>query len=345
MYRHVVRPHGYHRLGVRPERWVDSDGEPLTDPDELDRLARLRIPPAWTSVWAAPDAASRVQATGVDLRGRTQYRYSDEARAVAERDKFSRLLEFAAALPAIRETVRGHLGHGAASASAVERSTAAVVRLLDRGLFRVGNERYARDNDTYGLTTLRREHVEVGGPMLTFSFVGKEHIPHRIAVEDGAAAAVVGTLLRQEPHPEGRLFALADPPIWRLVDSATVNSYLHAHAGCAVTAKVFRTWGATVAACTIVAGARLTDAPRARRSTVLYAYDGAARLLGDTPAVARASYVHPAAEEIGSSPAVRAAVAAAIEEARDDDFAVVYQDGGVQAAVLDGLRRSGTVTA
>lgn len=339
MYRHVVRPDGFHRLGTRPQRWVDSLGEPVNDPADLDRLARLAIPPAWTNVWAASDAGSRVQATGVDRRGRTQYRYSDEARADAERDKFARLVEFAEALPTIRHTVDGHLQRIAApDVRDVERSTAAVVRLLDRGLFRVGNERYARDNETYGLTTLRREHVQVGGPQMTFAFVGKEHVPHRIVVEDDAAATVVARLLRQEPHPEGRLFALPDPPIWRLVDSATVNSYLHTYGGCAVTAKVFRTWGATVAACTIVAGARVVGPARTRRDASLYAYDGAALLLGDTPTVARASYVHPDAQRIGSSAAVRAAVAAAIAETGDDDFTRIYRDAGVQATVLGELK-------
>ncbi|GAB3393627.1 hypothetical protein GCM10027568_22940 [Humibacter soli] len=339
MYRHVIRPYGYHRLGTRPERWVDSSGERLTEPAELARLARLVIPPAWTNVWASSDAGSRVQATGVDLRGRTQYRYSDEARADAERDKFTGMVEFAAALPAIRQAVKGHLRDAATTDSAeVARSTAAVVRLLDRGLFRVGNERYARDNDTYGLTTLRREHVEVGGPQMTFTFVGKEHIPHRITVEDDRTAAVVGGLLRQEPHPEGRVFALLDPPVWRLVDSATVNSYLHTYGGCAATAKVFRTWGATVAACTIFAGARLADPQRTRRNVALYAYDGAAQLLGDTPTVARASYVHPDAERIGSSAIVKTAVGAAIDESGTDDFALINRDDAVQAAVLRELQ-------
>lgn len=338
MYRHVVRSYGYHRLGTRPDRWVDSAGEPVTGLGELARLAHLSIPPAWTNVWAAADAESRVQATGIDQRGRTQYRYSDEAQADAERDKFSRLLEFAAVLPTIRKTVQKHLrGNGLTGTPEVERSTAAVVRLLDRGLFRVGNERYAHENDTYGLTTMRREHVHLHGPDLTFVFVGKEHIEHRISVRDRGAARVVGLLLNQAPHPDERLFALPDPPIWRLVDSATVNSYLHAYGGCSATAKVFRTWGATVAACTVVAGARLADPPFKRRDPAMYAYDAAARLLGDTPTVARTSYVHPAAGHVGASSAVRSAVAAAIHDSATDDFTVVCQDQRVQTAVSDVL--------
>ena len=187
----TLRPLGVHRVRTRPDEWVDDAGATVIDPALLGRLRHLAIPPAWTDVWATLDASASVQATGVDGRGRTQYRYAPEAIALAADRKFDQMLVFAAALPALRETVVDDLAGGHHDVRAPRTVTAAVVRLLDRGLLRVGNERYARDNHTYGLTTLRRNQVAVHGPTITFDFVGKEHIAHRVAVTDRAAARVI----------------------------------------------------------------------------------------------------------------------------------------------------------
>jgi DNA topoisomerase I len=338
--RHIIRPPGLHRLSSRPDSWADLEGNPVVDAAVTDRLRRLSIPPGWTHVWASLDPASPVQATGVDYRGRTQYRYSDAAEAAASQDKFDHLLQFAAYLPQLREQVDADLGAVVpASEEELEprRVTAAVIRLLDRGLFRVGNERYARDNHTYGLTTLRRNQVSVADDTATFDFVGKEHIEHHLVVTDAGAAAVVAALLAQEADPEFPVFATSDPPLWRRIDSVTVNSYIHAHGAVMASAKTFRTWGATVAAASVAAGASFHDGPKTRRNFDLVPYDAAAHMLGDTPAVARRSYVHPLAVEAGRSAAVAAAVRAATSESDSDDVRDVFHDSGVQAAVFDFL--------
>jgi DNA topoisomerase-1 len=338
--RHIVRPHGLHRSAVRPEQWVLSDGVVVADAAVLDRLRRLAIPPAWSHVWASADPEAAVQATGVDASGRTQYRYSQLAQQRAQRDKYFRMLEFASALPRLRVVVDDHLTRSrtASTDTALRRGTAAAVRLLDRGLFRVGNERYARENDTYGLTTLRRGQVVVDGSRMVFDFVGKEHISHHLVVEDVPAADALTDLMEAEAEPTGRIFAVPDPPRWRHIDSATLNSYLHAHGGGAVTAKVFRTWGATVVACAVIAGAVPPAAKRAHRDRSLSAFDAAAKLLGNTPALARASYVHPAALVAGRAPAVMNAFQQAAERAATADVETVFHDTELQAAVLRTLR-------
>ncbi|MFG6503303.1 hypothetical protein [Microbacterium sp. P05] len=330
--RHIVRPPGLHRLSAHGRRWADEVGDPVTDPAVLDRLDRLRIPPAWTHVWAATDPDAALQATGVDARGRTQYRYSEAAVAAASENKFHHLLQFAGALPVLREAVEADLGGGVAG----QRATAVVVRLLDRGLFRVGNDRYARDNHTYGLTTLRRDQVTLVGDTAVFDFVGKEHLALHLEVEDAAATAVLRELRAQLGPPDGALFATEDPPLWRRVDSATVNSFIHTHGGVAGSAKAFRTWGATVVAAAVTAGATF-PAPSSRRSADLLPYDAAARLLGNTPVVARASYVHPDAITAGRTAAVIGAVRNAAARLGSEDVRHVFPDPEVQASVLDHL--------
>ncbi len=227
----TLRPLGVHRVHTRPDEWVDDAGAAVIDPAVLDRVRRLAIPPAWTDVWATLDASASVQATGVDRRGRTQYRYAPEAIALATDRKFDQMLDFAAALPALRKNVIDDLARGHHDVRAPRTVTAAVVRLLDRGLLRVGNERYARDNHTYGLTTLRRNQVAVHGPTINFDFVGKEHVTHRVAVNDRAAARVVSALLATEGDDESPLFSSSGEHPAHLVTSAAVNAYLHSHTG------------------------------------------------------------------------------------------------------------------
>ncbi len=315
----------------------------MIDPAVLGRLRRLAIPPAWTDVWATPDASASVQATGVDGRGRTQYRYSPEAVALATDRKFKQMLVFAAALPALRKTVLDDLTRGNHDVRAFRTVTAAVVRLLDRGLLRVGNERYARDNDTYGLTTLRRNQVAVHGPTITFDFVGKEHLAHKVTVTDRAASRVVSALLATESSDELPLFSTAGEHPTHLVTSATVNAYLHAHTGAPATAKVFRTWGATVAAVAVLAGAESsTSDPHVPKE--LLAAGAAAALLGDTVAVTRSSYIHPAWLDAGRSPVVVSAVTDAAIRLRSLSVTVLFLDPAIQAAVLSELADGGVTT-
>lgn len=336
--RHVVRPPGLHRLGTRPAVWVDDAGETVADPEVLARLAALRIPPAWTHVWAATTADAPLQATGVDARGRTQYLYSAEALAAAQGRKFGALMEFAVALPRLRERVETDLAADPGEADVVS-LTAAAVRLLDQGLFRVGSTRYARDNHTFGLTTLRRADVQVDGDTIVFDFVGKEHIAHHIAVQDAAVADVLRDRLGRRDPDESALFATDEHPVPRRVDSVTVNSYIHTHAGTAATAKTFRTWGATVAAAAVAGGARFSAAP-ARTRDDLMPYRAAAHLLGDTLTVARASYVHPEAVRVGAGSDVREAVANAAMEAGSDEVHAILRAEVLRRTVYEGLRET-----
>jgi DNA topoisomerase-1 len=329
----ALRPAGVHRVRTRPDQWIDDAGAPVIDPSVLGRLGRLAIPPAWRDVWATLDASASVQATGVDGRGRTQYRYAPEAIALANDRKFDQMLVFAAALPALRQNVADDLAGRHHDVRAPRTVTAAVVRLLDLGLLRVGNERYARDNHTYGLTTLRRNQVAVHGPTITFDFVGKEHLAHTVVVTDRAAARVVRALLATEGDDESPLFSTSGEHPARLVTSAAVNAYLHSHTGAPATAKVFRTWGATVAAVAVLAGAEYPTSghhvPKERLAT-----GAAAALLGDTVAVTRSSYIHPAWVDAGRSPIVASAVTDAALRLRTLSVTVLFPDPAIQAAVL-----------
>jgi DNA topoisomerase-1 len=324
----LSRATGLHRVDGG---WTDDDGRAVDDAETLERLRTLVLPPAWTDVWASPDPLSRVQATGVDTRGRTQYRYSTVATATAAEDKFAHVLDFAVRLPALRARVAADLA--ATDAHPVRRVTATVVRLLDRGLFRVGNSRYARDNHTYGLTTLVREQVSVQGGVLTFTFTGKEHRPWRTEIEDPEAAAVVEELLRG-PGASAVFTAGAHHEI----TSTVVNAYIHGAVDAGASAKTFRTWGGTAAAAAIVGGATAAFAPQSRRAD-LAPLDVAAHLLGNTRAVARDSYVHPLALEAGGSPAVRAAIAAATRTTRSSDVRVVLGADPAVEAIAGELRR------
>jgi len=331
----LIRPPGLHRTTARPDHWVDDTGTAVDDPVVLQRLQRLAIPPAWVGVWASDPVAS-VQATGVDQRGRTQYRYSPEARHLADDQKFSRMTLFAAAVPGLRAQVADDIAGRRRDPLAARVVTAAVIRLLGLGLLRVGNDRYARDNHTYGLTTLRRSHVEVRGSTVSFHFVGKEHLDHLVSVRDRPAAAVVGDLVDAAESDDALLFTIPSRHGAQHITSTAVNAYLHTHTGAPASAKVFRTWGATVAAVAVLAGADPPAEVTARTRERL-AIGAAAALLGDTPTVTRSSYVHPAWIDAGRSPHVAAAVAQASERLGTRAVALLFTDAELQAAVLAGI--------
>jgi DNA topoisomerase-1 len=291
-------------------------------------------------VWASPDPAARVQATGVDARGRTQYRYSPAAEEEAATNKFGHLLMFGRTLPGLRTRVDRHLSDqsGDGPAHRVRRATAAAVRLLDRGLFRVGSERYARDNHTYGLTTLTADDAHVSGDVIEFAFVAKEHLPWRVTVQDAQVAEIVGALLADAAGPHAPLFSVATDEGRHLITSAVVNSYIHGATTAPATAKTFRTWGGTAAAAAVSAGASAAFSTPSNRAD-LVAYDAAASLLGNTRAVARRSYVHPEALEAGRAPAVVAAIADAAERTGSRDVRDVLQVDSVVVALVDELSR------
>jgi DNA topoisomerase-1 len=262
----------------------DASGKRVTRDATLQRIRALVIPPAWTDVWICADDRGHLQATGRDARGRKQYRYHPRWRAQREADKFERMVEFARALPAIRHRVRKDL---AMPGLPREKVLAAIVQLLERTCIRVGNERYAEENSSYGLTTLRNRHVKVRGDRVQFEFRGKSGKFHRIDIEDPRLARIVR---RCRELPGQELFEYVDESneVQR-IGSADVNEYLQEIAGDDFTSKDFRTWAGSGFVAELLrrreGEVRLTDMAVAVRE--------AARLLGNTPAVCRKSYVHP----------------------------------------------------
>jgi DNA topoisomerase-1 len=313
----------------------------VEEPAVLERLRLLAIPPAWGDVWASADVNAPVQATGIDQRGRTQYRYSPAARQLASDEKFDRMTLFAAAVPALRHQVANDIALYRQDPVGARVVTAAIVRLLERGLLRVGNDRYARDNHTYGLTTLLPSHVDIRGSTIVFRFIGKEHLPHTVTVHDQATARVVGALVDAADDDAQPIFAATDEHGTHHVTSAAVNAYLHAHTHAPASAKVFRTWGATVAAVAVLAGAEPPPDVSARSRERL-AVGAAATLLGDTPSVTRSSYIHPAWIDVGRSDVVVAAVEESSARVGTRAVADLFTDPRVQAAVLSGISEANT---
>lgn len=284
--------------GIRRRRcgrgftYLDPGGERIAEPEARRRLRELAIPPAWTEVWICPRPDGHLQATGRDEAGRKQYLYHPRWREVRDVTKFERMLPFGRALPGLRERVDGDLRrHGLPR----ERVLAATVRLLDATLLRVGNPAYARDNGSYGLTTLEDEHVEVSSRSLRFSFPGKGGKETAIDLQDRRLARLVA---RCQELPGQALFQYEDEEgEVRRVDSGDVNEYLEETAGDDFTAKEFRTWGASVLVARALREAGPADSEEAAKRQVLSAIDGAAKALGNTRAVCRDSYVHPAVPE------------------------------------------------
>lgn len=278
--------------GITRLRWGrgftyrDADGATVPRGSDLRaHIEALAIPPAWTDVWICADASGHVQATGRDDAGRKQYRYHDRWRNVRDATKFHRLADVHDALPAVRETVDRHLRMRRFTEQKV---LALVTALLDETLIRVGNEEYARTNGSRGLTTLRCDHVDVAGATVRFAFPGKSGRDQELALRNRRLA---GQLLRCEEIPGQRLFAYETPDGWRDVDSQAVNDYLRAVAGDDLTAKDFRTWGATAVAAEVLHATE--GEPTDLDARILAAVDAAAERLGNTRAVARASYVDP----------------------------------------------------
>jgi DNA topoisomerase-1 len=264
------------------------DGSVIPEGPERERCKQLAIPPAWSDVWICPDPSGHLQATGYDDAGRKQYRYHDRWREVRDATKFHRMRAFSEALPRIREAVDADLRKRSLSR---EKVLAIVVALLDETLLRVGNEQYARDNESYGITTLLREHVAVEGTRVRFDFPAKSGHEREVELSHRRLAR---QLLQCEEIPGQRLFAyLDDGDTWRQVDSGAVNDYLRELAEEEVTAKDFRTWGGTVVVAETLRELGPPETPAMAESNILTAIDEAAERLGNTRAVARSSYVDP----------------------------------------------------
>jgi DNA topoisomerase-1 len=279
---------GFRREG-EPDafRYVDDDGHVVRRKALLARFRALAIPPAWTSVWICADPDGHLQATGRDARGRLQYRYHAQWRAQRDEHKFDRLADFAAKLPAIRDAVERDLARPGLSR---EKVLAAMVSILDRTFMRVGDERYRRDNGSFGLTTLRTRHVRVSGDRIRLRFRGKSGKEHDVALTDRRLARVVRRCL---DLPGYELFQYIDDGEMRRICATDVNAYLQEISGADYTAKDFRTWGATVIATVLLTryGPSATASERTR--TVNRALRAAAHALRNTLAVCRKSYVHP----------------------------------------------------
>jgi DNA topoisomerase-1 len=281
--------------GIRRQRrgrgwqYLNPDGSPIYDAIEIARIKAIVIPPAWTDVWINPSPRGHLQATGRDTRGRKQYRYHLKWRAFRDETKFSRLVIFGQALPSLREQVTHDLGLPGLPRN---KALAAVVRLLDESLIRVGNEEYARQNGSYGLTTLRDEHVTISGATMHFTFRGKSGTQQQIDVRDRRLARIVS---RMQDLPGQHLFQyLDDQGETQSIGSQDVNDYLRQITGEEFTAKEFRTWAGTVLAARALRAFGPAETQTERHAHLVAAVDAVAKRLGNTRAVCRASYIHPA---------------------------------------------------
>jgi DNA topoisomerase IB len=270
-------------------RYHDPSGAEVTSPGTLNRIRALGIPPAWKDVWISPDPLGHIQATGLDSRGRTQYRYHQVWREQRDTQKFTHMLRFASALPALRSaTARDLAGHHLDRV----RVTAAAVRLIDLGLFRIGGEKYAELDHHYGATTLQKRNVTVTRDGVLFDYIAKEGKRRTITVTDDAVRSVVRALVRSDSTADV-LFSFQDGDTWRPLRTQGVSSYIATHAGGHFTAKEFRTWNATVLMALLLANTDLAPTARSRKTAITAAVRGVAEWLGDTPTVARGSYIDP----------------------------------------------------
>jgi DNA topoisomerase-1 len=267
--------------------YLYPDGRPVRRDSELDRIRALAVPPAWTDVWIARQANAHLQATGRDARGRKQYRYHSKWRTQRDAAKFDHLVDFAGALPTIRRRVRGDLRERDVTREFV---IAVVVRLLETSLVRVGNEEYARDNGSFGLTTLRDRHVRLNGRRLDLVFPGKSGRVHTVPVHD---ARLVRAVRKCRDVPGQILFQYIDDVGRHPIRSNDVNEYLRETSGADVSAKDYRTWIATLLAASALAESSAPQSEREATSVINDVLRFVSEELGNTPAVCRTSYVHP----------------------------------------------------
>ncbi len=269
--------------------YLDAAGERLCAED-IDRCRSLVIPPAWQEVWICPHPNGHIQAVGVDAAGRRQYLYHPEWRIKRDKMKFDRVAEVAARLPAARAAILEHI---ALDGMPVQRAAAAAVRLLDLGYFRIGSDSYAEDNGSFGLTTLEKRHVRRVQGRLVFCFTGKSGVEHCIEIDDPLAIAAVDTMRRRRGGGD-RLMAYRDGRRWSPLDAMTVNDYLRSTTGAEITAKDFRTWHATVLAAESLALCdEAGESKASRKRAVRQAMVEVSQYLGNTPTIARSSYVDP----------------------------------------------------
>jgi DNA topoisomerase-1 len=331
-----ARPGISRRRAGRGFSYRDAAGAVIRDRDVLARIKALAIPPAWTDVWICPWPNGHLQATGRDARGRKQYRYHARWHDRRGADKFERMVEFAEALPRIRERCEADLARPGLPR---EKVLAAVVRLLELTLIRVGNDEYARLNKSFGLTTLRDRHATISGTQVRFRFRGKSGQMHEVGLRDRRLARVVR---RCQELPGQELFQyLDDEGQVRDVTSDDVNAYLREAAG-PFTAKDFRTWAGTVLAYRALRALQPADGDAGGRKAVVEAVRQTADRLGNTPAVARGSYVHPAVLEAYMDGTLGSAL---VEVAEEQVEPPQEADEAEERAVADLLRQRGAASA
>jgi DNA topoisomerase IB len=320
------------RRSGRGFRYLAADGTPLADARALARIKALVIPPAWEDVWICPHPRGHIQAVGTDAAGRRQYLYHEQWREHRDQAKFDRVMEFGRALPRVRAVVDRDL-HGQGLSR--DRVLAAAVRLIDLGFFRPGGEEYAAENGSYGLATIRREHVTCAKGEISFEYTGKSGKHREQAVADEQVCAVVRSLKRRRSGADlADLLVYRSGPRWHNVTAADINDYLRDAAGGEFTAKDFRTWHATVLAAVGLAVSQpaAAESAAARKRAVARVVAEVAGYLGNTPAVARASYIDPrviALYEEGTT------IAPALERlGKGQEFGDVATKGHAERAVL-----------
>jgi DNA topoisomerase I len=278
---------GIKRVG--PKRYVDAKGRVVSNREVLHRIASLVIPPAWRDVWICPHPLGHLQATGRDARGRKQYRYHPRWREMRDDVKYGRLIAFAETLPRIRQHTAADLDR---TGLPREKVLAAVVQLLEKTLIRIGNDEYARQNQSFGLTTMRDKHAKISGASVRFEFRGKSGIAHCVDLHDARLARIVK---KCRDLPGHELFQYIDDGGRRqTIGSADVNAYLREITGEAFTAKDFRTWAGTVLAARELSAMDKCDSEREAKRQIVRAVESVAKQLGNTKTVCRKSYIHPA---------------------------------------------------
>jgi DNA topoisomerase-1 len=272
--------------------YLDTKGKPIRDEQRLLRIKRLAIPPAWRDIWICPSPNGHIQATGRDARKRKQYLYHERWREIRDENKYDRMIVFGKALPKIRKRAQKDLGLSGLPRAKV---LATVVQLLERSLIRIGNEEYARENKSFGLTTMQDRHVDVKGSKLRFRFRGKSGRQHEVDVTDRRIARIV---LKLQDLPGQSLFQyLDDEDNVCEITSQDVNDYLRKITGEDFTAKDFRTWAGTVLAALAVGTAGISKTKKQAKANIKHAISAVADVLGNTPAVCRRCYIHPAVLE------------------------------------------------
>jgi DNA topoisomerase-1 len=283
-----VATRGWRRIGRKRFRYLDAHDVPITDEEQLERIRALAIPPAWSDVWISPNPRARLQATGIDAAGRKQYLYSEAFRAAQEREKFERLLDFGKRLPRLRATTSRHLR---LAPYEPEWTCAIAVSVINKAWFRVGSERHARSARTYGVTTLRKRHVSVSDDEIAFCFRGKNRQLVRRSIVNAALASRVEQLLEL---PDGsRLFRFERDGELANLTSGLLNEYIAENLGEGYTAKDFRTWGGTLQAAVELERAGCADSAAGAKRVLGEVMLRVGEELGNTAAVARASYVSP----------------------------------------------------